>query len=475
MTVFLPRTFPGLPGVRGILAGLSCSLLVLGLVACSGGGGAASPTDPGMPTAMGGSASITGQVSVTGSTGGSLTAGPAVTPGAGPGAPSHLASADSSGSGLTVRVQGTNLSTTTDASGHFSLQGVPTGNQVLLFLQSSTSADVPIAGIQPAETIQITVEVSGSSANVTDIQRSGGDTSGSDDNGGDDNGGAGGAQPQPVDLSLEIDPDDWNLNFDHSAGTVTAFIRGSGFDQVVLDSIVLAGDNPDAAALAPVSATREGDHDRARFAKNQVLGLLDDPQSGSVHTVTLQFEIEGQEGTSELMADVTIEGEDEPGDDNGEELGDLSLEIDPDHWNVNFDQSSGNVTAFIRGNGLDAIDTDSIALVGDNMDATPLPATMARLEGEHVRAQFPKNQVLGLLDMPVSGSEHTVTVSFTAHDGADQLELQDDVKIVGNDQGDDNGEDQGDDHGNDNGGDNGGDNGDDHGGDNHGGGNGGNH
>lgn len=44
--------------------------------------------------------------------------------------------------------------------------------------------------------------------------------------------------------------------------------------------------------------------------------------------------------------------------------------------------------------------------------------------------------------MPVSGSEHTVTVSFTAHDGADQLQLQDDVKIVGNDKfADDSGDD----------------------------------
>jgi hypothetical protein len=425
-----------------LLALLSCAAIVLGAAACGGGGGGASPTDPGMPAASG-TASITGQVSVTGSSGGSLTTGPTVATGAVPGAPSHQSPADSTGSGMTVRVQGTNLSTTTDASGQFGFQNVPSGNQVLVFERAASSASVPIASIQPAERIQISVQVSGSSVSVTDIQRSGGSDQGG--TGGGDQGGGGGTGTEPpppppqVDLSLQISPDSWNLNYDHSQGTVTAFLRGTGFDQVVLDSILLLGDNADAEPLAPVSATRQGDHARAQFAKNMVLGLLDMPTSGSMHTVTLQFEIDGQDGTSELTADVTIEGQDGSGD-GGQELGDLSLQIDPDSWNLNYDQSSGSVTAFIRGTGLDAIDTDSIELSGDNADAEPLPATTARLEGDHLRAQFPKSMVLGLLDMPTSGSEHTVTVSFTANDGADQLQLQDDVKIVGKDKsGDDSG------------------------------------
>ena len=434
-----------------LLALASCAVLALGASACGGGGGGASPTDPGMPSASG-SASITGQVSVTGSSGGSLTSGPGaptVATGAAPGAPGHQSLADSSGSGMTVRIQGTGLATSTDAAGRFSFQNVPAGNQVLVFERAASSASVPIPGVQPAEQIRISVQVSGSSANVTDIQRSsdssqggnggsgGGDPGGSGNDGGSDGGGGGGTEPPPpplqVDLSLEIDPDTWNLNYDQSSGTVTAFVRGTGFDQVVLGSILLLGDNADAQPLAPVSATREGDHDRAQFAKNQVLGLLDMPTSGSMHAVTLQLEVEGQDGTSELTAEVMITGKDDSGGDGGQGLGNLSLEIDPDSWNLSYDQSSGSVTAFIRGTGLDAIDTGSIELSGDNTDAQPLAATTARLEGDHVRAQFPKNQVLGLLDMPASGSEHTVTVSFTANGGADSFQLQSDVKIVGND------------------------------------------
>lgn len=333
--------------VLRLLALASGAALVLTAAACGGGGGA-SPTDPGMPSASG-TASITGQVSVTGSSGGSLTTGPAVVTGAAPGTPIHQSPADSSGSGMTVRIQGTGLATSTDAAGRFGFQTVPSGNQVLVFERAASSASVPIPNVQPAEQIQISVHVSGSSASVTDIQRSGGSsqggTGGSDQGGGGNDGGSdgGGTEPPPpppqVDLSLEIDPDTWNLNYDQSSGTVTAFLRGTGFDQVVLDSILLLGDNTDAEPLAPVSATREGDHDRAQFAKNMVLGLLDMPTSGSVHAVTVQFAIDGQEGTSELTADVTITGKDDSGGDGGQELGDLSLQIDPSSWNLNYDQS----------------------------------------------------------------------------------------------------------------------------------------
>ena len=129
--------------------------------------------------------------------------------------------------------------------------------------------------------------------------------------------------------------------------------------------------------------------------------------------MTLQFEVDGVDEIQELTAEVRIVGEDDgsgdDGEDDGEELGDLSLQLSPSTWNLNYDHANGSVTAFIRGQGLDAIDTDSVELVGDDPDADPLAASSARLEGNHVRAQFPKNQVLDLLDEPEKGSTHTVS------------------------------------------------------------------
>ena len=333
-----------------------------------------------------------------------------------------------------MQIAGTSLSTTAASERLVQLSGVPEGNINVLFETASSTATVGIDGVQPNESIRLEVTVSGSSASVDNLERSGDD--GMDDGGGDD--------PAELELELEISPDDWNLNYDHANGTVEAFIRGTGFRDVLLDSIVLEGDNADAMPLDPVSTTRQGDHVRARFAKNRVLDLLDDPQPGSMHTVTVTFEVDGQMDAVSLDDDITIEEDDagdDPNDDGGgdgddgedDQVGNLELQISPDSWNTNYAGANGSVTAFVRGDGLGAIDTDSIELSGDNPEADPLPASFARLEGEHVRAQFPKSQVLGLLDDPTSGSEHTVTLHLTANDGADEFDLEADVKIVGKD------------------------------------------
>jgi len=414
-------------------------LAVLALLAagCGGSGGSGSPTDPGMPPPAAGSASIQGQVSVPGSSSGGLTGGAAAAPSAaggvgGPNAtaggqePTPITALDSSGAGVVVRVQGTGLSTAADADGNFSLQGVPSGNQTLVFETSQTAAGLPIPDIKPGETIRLSVAVEGSNARVTDMDRQGGEEDEEEEE----------EDEQELDLRLQLSPDTWNTNYEHSAGTVAAFIRGQGFRDVILDSIVLVADNPDAEPLEPVAApTRQGNNVRARFAKSDVLDLLDEPEDGSVHTVALLFEVDGVDELQELTAEVRIVGPDDEEDDEGEEedeeLGDLSLQLSPSSWNTNWDGASGNVTALIRGTGLSAIDTDSVELLGDNSEADPLPADFARLEGNHVRAQFPKGEVLDLLDDPDPGETHTVIVRFTSDGGAETHELEADVRIVG--------------------------------------------
>jgi len=439
------------PLARTLLIALSLvSLLVLGVACDSGGSG--SPTAPAPPA--GGNASIQGQVSVTGSTGGSLSFGSSAPTGptAGralggvPSQPSSAYAADSSGAGVTVTVAGTSISTTADADGNFTLEGVPGGDITLVFQFGGTTATITISGVQANESITLTVSISGSAATVDDIDR---------DGSGSGSGDGTGSAPEELNLELDIEPDDWNLNYASSSGTVEAFIRGTGFDKVLLDSLTLEGDNAAAMPLAPVDVTRQGDHVRAHFAKNQVLDLLDDPQPGSVHTVTLVFSVDGVEDAQTLSEDITIEDDEDDtgGDDGGEDdggeddqVGNLEAEISPDSWNTNYATSNGTVTAFIRGDGLSNIDLDSIELVGD---AGSLAASSASLEGNHVRARFPKNQVLDILDGADPGTEHTVLVSFTANDGADSFELEDQVKVVGKkqDDGEDDGEDDEEDDG----------------------------
>lgn len=409
------------PGTHSLFVLLAVLPLLAAAVACGGSSG--SPTEPPAPE-LGGTASISGQVSVSG---GALTTpgSPAVS---GPGSPTAMTAADSTGVGVVVRVVGTSLATTAGPEGSFRLNGAPHGDIQLQFETGSRNARVGIDQVQPKENIRIQVQIDGSQARVQNMERDGGDPENED---------GPGEEEVEVDLTLDVQPDDWNTNYEHSAGTVTAFIRGDGFELVLLDTLELSGTAEEAEPLLPVDASRQGNHVRARFAKSDLLDLLEDPEPGSVHTVTLSFFVDGVEEIVELSEDVVIVGPaddgegDEEDEEEEEELGDLSLQLSPSTWNTNYPGSAGNVTAFIRGTGLDAIDTDSIELVGDDPEAVPLPASFARLEGNHVRAQFPKSELLDLLDEPNRGTRHTVLVTFTANDGAESFELEAEVRVTG--------------------------------------------
>jgi hypothetical protein len=240
-------------------------------------------------------------------------------------------------------------------------------------------------------------------------------------------------------LTLEIDPVEWSLNFTNSAGTVEAFIRGEGINQVDLNSLEMVGDNPDAAPLPAVSTSINNDHIHARFAKNQVIGLLLEPAPGTAHTIIVSYLLNGGTERMELSAIITIEEE----DDIIIDPTDLTLEIDPVEWSLNFTKSSGTVEAFIRGEGFDQIDLSSIEMTGDNPAASPLAASSASISGDHVHARFPKNQVIALLLNPEPGSTHTITISFLPIGGTERIELTAEITIE--DDEDDDGGDDGDD------------------------------
>jgi hypothetical protein len=229
-------------------------------------------------------------------------------------------------------------------------------------------------------------------------------------------------------LTLEIDPVEWSLNYTNSAGTVEAFIRGEGIDQVDLNSLEMVGDNPDAASLPAMSTSINNDHIHARFAKNQVIGLLLDPAPGTTHTIIVSYLLNGGTERMELSAIITIEDDDDIIDPT-----ELTLEIDPVEWSLNFTNSSGTVEAFIRGEGFDQIDLSSIEMKGDNLTAAPLAAESASINGDHVHARFPKNQVIGLLSNPEPGSTHTIIVSFLPIGGTERIELTAEITIEDDD------------------------------------------
>ncbi|MFL6192784.1 MAG: hypothetical protein ACJ75H_01335 [Thermoanaerobaculia bacterium] len=251
----------------------------------------------------------------------------------------------------------------------------------------------------------------------------GGNGGGGNGGGNGGNGGTGGGRGG--ELALSINPATWNTNWEHAEGNLQAFVRGKDAGKVDLDSIEMVVEGGD--AIQPRSTRFAGGQVVATFAKSDAIGMLDEPKRGDNVEVTVRFQV--GEDKKELTDDVRIVGSG-GGDDGGEgEETELELNIQPDDWNTNWQRTSGQVHAFIRGKGLDKVDLATVRLVGDDAGAEALKPTDVRRVGKQIVARFAKSAAYATLDDPKPGETHTVKVTFKAADK--DGELKEDVHIVG--------------------------------------------
>ena len=130
------------------------------LVACGGG---SSPTEPTSPAGAPGppSAPSTTGATIAGQVSGGATAGAS-----GTGLASSRATPVS-----TISVVGTSVTTTTDASGRFTLTGVPAGAARLHFSGPGTDATLAIGEVRSGDTVTLMVAVNGTAATVLSDSR----------------------------------------------------------------------------------------------------------------------------------------------------------------------------------------------------------------------------------------------------------------------------------------------------------------
>ena len=142
--------------VRASLALVLATTLVV--TACGGGSSPTQPSDtPGAPSAPATTgATINGQISGAGTAG--LTAPGIAAPRATP--------------VTQIAVVGTSLSTTADATGRFTLAGVPAGATQLRLTGPGTDATVGVGEVRTGDTLSLTIAVNGSHAAVLDDSRS---------------------------------------------------------------------------------------------------------------------------------------------------------------------------------------------------------------------------------------------------------------------------------------------------------------
>ncbi|HTG33719.1 MAG TPA: hypothetical protein VLB76_12395 [Thermoanaerobaculia bacterium] len=147
------------------------------------------------------------------------------------------------------------------------------------------------------KTVTLRFSVAGAQKELTDSVRIVGD-------GG--TGGTGSGGEEEGETRLSIDPDDWNTNWQHSPGTLHAFLRGGALAKVDLSTVRLVGDKAGAEPLEPTDVRRVGKQIAARFTKSAAYATLDDPHSGQHHMVKITFKADGK--NVELTADVRIVG-----------------------------------------------------------------------------------------------------------------------------------------------------------------------
>ena len=142
-------------------------VLATSAAACSGGSGSMSPASP--SGARG--AQIAGRVSGVSMSSTASTNGLSASP---------LSQTTTSTGALKVSVNGTNIETMVDGTGHFTLDGVPSGTIVLNFTGRGVDAGVTIRGVNTGDRIEIDVRLENGGARLESDRRHRGDGNGED-------------------------------------------------------------------------------------------------------------------------------------------------------------------------------------------------------------------------------------------------------------------------------------------------------
>jgi len=172
------------------------------------------------------------------------------------------------------------------------------GQVVATFSKADAFALLDNPKPRDTRTVTLRFSVAGAQKELTDSVRVVGDagTGGSGGGGGEEEG----------ETRLSIDPDDWNTNWQRSAGTLHAFLRGGALAKVDLSTVRLVGDKAGAEPLEPTDVRRVGHQIAARFSKSAAYATLDDPHSGQHHMVKITFKADGTD--VELTADIRVVG-----------------------------------------------------------------------------------------------------------------------------------------------------------------------
>jgi hypothetical protein len=135
------------------VAGVVLTLAIAPIVAGCGADASLSPLGPSASAGASAGAVISGMVAGAGTASSVMSTESAFRPLAG-------------SSSITVKVTGTDISTTTDGQGRFTLSGVPSGTVEIQFTSPAGTAKISLSGVSSSDRIELTVTLSGNNARV---------------------------------------------------------------------------------------------------------------------------------------------------------------------------------------------------------------------------------------------------------------------------------------------------------------------
>ena len=300
---------------------------------------------------------------------------------------------------IQVGVEGTSLYTSPDMSGNFQIDDLPIGDIVVEVYVQSDVSDIKIDNVKSGEEILITIEIqSNNQAILTNMERN---------------------NESSEALQVEIQPSNWNLNWENNEDEVIAKISGDGYDQINPDTVQMG--SPDGSiSIESYEEDVGGVFFIAKFHQNEAITLIADPQSGESYDIHIIGEFDDGE-PFDLLDTITIVG-------NGPDMGELSLDIRPDHWNAAWTDSTDEVNAMISGDRYDSINHSTVEMIGPD-GATISPYTY-EVGGVYYIAKFYQNEAITLIADPQSGESHDILVIGEFDDG-ESFELSDTITIVG--------------------------------------------
>ncbi|MFO7865265.1 MAG: hypothetical protein R6V02_00440 [Candidatus Aminicenantes bacterium] len=305
----------------------------------------------------------------------------------------------SSFSAVKVGVKDTNLVTTPNDKGDFTLKNIPPGDIALEVTVQTTVSDISIENVKTNDLIEAVIEVlAGNRAALVQMNKYSDNNDTSND----------------VALELEIRPDrwstDWSEDNSYSTDEVIAKISGKGFDRIDYDSVRMTYMDEE---IKPYEYDLGDRFFIAKFHQYEAISLIPDPKRGETPAIFVTGEIGDNGETFELSAAITIVGE--------KPAGELSLEIRPDRWNTAWSKSEGVVLAMFSGEGFDEIPCDSVEMSGENGESISFHT--CSLSDSRFIVKFKQKEVIDLIpadagrgdtcDITVSGTVSGEDFSFT--------------------------------------------------------------